>query len=282
MSDHLIHNTTDMPTWRVPGLRWRDDLSDIADTLGFREDRSDWIRALAALIDDLHAHVALTPEITAVLSSCSWTAEETRASRILEAYYLPGELFSQTAIIRSPYQAVPESLVECVQSLAITISCFGTRRFNTKPVAWMWFPTTENHVTALAYVLMLYIYLVQHLPQERDPARKERMIKTYHNALDFLQIFRCLACGANLKEDAYSRPVLNTDTRGFSRMCHACGDLEEGEIIEIPSIMRVCHDGALSYSICTHDSGDPECRHFLHNGYLEEFVDANVDLSMYY
>jgi hypothetical protein len=280
MSAYSTSYIASPPTRRIPGSRWLDDLADIADALGIQEDKLKYKYALTELIEHLYTHGALIPEIEAVLSLCSWTPEETNAARVLEAYELQGEIFSQ-APITAWCGEVPRNLAECVRGLAITIAWYGERRFHTRPSAWMWFPTMDDHVSLLAYVLMLYLYLHQHLPQERDPARKELMIQTYYNALEYLQIFRCRDCGGDRKEDGDSKSWSSADTEGLSRMSYTCEDLEEGEILEVPWVRPKYSNDVLPYAICTHRSGDPECKHFV-SDYPDGFLDQYVDLSLYY
>ncbi|KAI1127412.1 hypothetical protein F5Y10DRAFT_266092 [Nemania abortiva] len=246
-SDPTVPNTL---VRHDPGLRSLDDLSMIANALGIREDMITHKDALTELIEYLHTYNSLTPFMVSVLSS-SWIVEETDASMTLEEKDSRHDISSQVPT-EVPYLEILGNLLDCAHSFSITVSLVGAMFFNAEPIKWMWFPTKEDHITALAYVLMLYLYLYENLLQEHSTAKREVMLVTYYTALENLRKFRCSICGGNYK-DGSSSP----------RICDIC-EPEEGEIIEPPTFeFPINQSQSLPWGVCTHRTGDPECVHFL-------------------
>ncbi|KAI0107770.1 hypothetical protein GGR51DRAFT_559104 [Nemania sp. FL0031] len=214
------------------GSSWLNDTYDIANALGIREDMVTNMDALTDLIQYLSTDSSLMPGIISILYSQSWAVEETDIVTILRS-------------------KASGDLANCIYGFAITISDLVTELFNARPSAWMWFPVKEQHISALACVLMLYLYFGRYLPQELDPTKKERMTRAYYNALEYLSNFRCCSCGGDYGDDEISKP-------GGDRICYICTP-EEGQIVEPPQDRYL----PLPYAICTHRIGDPECIHFL-------------------
>ncbi|KAJ8130765.1 hypothetical protein O1611_g2862 [Lasiodiplodia mahajangana] len=207
------------------------DVSDIAKALGIQDGMFLHKYAITQLIEYVHTEGALTPEIISVLSSQLWADEDPDIVDILRP-------------------KVSGNLANCVRRFAITLSSIGTAFFDVNPSTWMWFPTREDHISALAFVLMLYLFFDQQLPRESDPAKRGRMILAYYTSLEFLRGFRCRMCGGDYEEDEMSKS-------GPDRVCNICTP-EEGEIVESPQALDI----PIPYCVCTHRNGDPECMHF--------------------